>query len=211
MTCVVVLTLFFMGLVVALVINVWVSGHIEDLNDLLPYKMVLWGQSCIFIIASTGFLLYGIRAHSVMKTSEKWNQVLYRLNLVMGSCTLCATLRVVMLLILYLDVYLFKTGFFPDKPVLWLALSQWIPFYGLLFIIQYVTRKSEVTTWTDTPILWNSTATTSRRTAYTGRIDEEDEDGLAIILRKTPSTPSAPLYGLSGSDNSESDADFGKD
>jgi len=205
MVLVVGFTLFFLSLVLTLVIDVWIEGHMEHMYELLPYKMIIWAQALIFIISSTGFLAYGLYAHYQMKSTEKWHEILARLNVVMFTCSLCALLRVSMLILSYMENQR-GTSYIPNRPIIYLLLSQWIPFYGILCVIQYVTRKPEVTSWTDTALLWNSVATTSRRSGHTGiRIDEEeDEDGLIIVLKKSPSTPGTPLYGLStGSQDSD--------
>jgi len=172
--------LFFFGLTIVEVYDIIDHEHI-DLDHLLSFKITFWSQAIGFAIASSGFLIYGIRALNNMKHSEKWYQIYRRLNFVLFTCTLCAGLRVGMLLIS--NEVDFGVAMIPNYPFFWLALSQWIPFFGLLFVIQYVTRKPEPVMIADTE-LW-STVTHSTHT----RIDSEDEDVVAKNLSDHNSNP----------------------
>jgi len=100
-------------------------------------------------VASSGFLVYGLKVHSSVRQlddKEKRTKVIWRLNLVIFVCTCCCMLRLIMAILLYLNNWGGETTTLAGSDsllALWLLLSQWIPHFGLAVTMLYVTRRPE--------------------------------------------------------------------
>jgi len=183
--------LSYFGLIINTIKDILQQGQI-DLRSFLSFKISIWYQAGGFVLASLSFFIYGVYARSQMEHSETWDEIYRRLNLIMLTCTICTTLRVCMLVILMIEPTISEYIVPTDIPVLWYTLSQWIPFFGLLIIIQYITRKRGENSTAESEIHW-----TDKVSTFHTRIDEDnDYVGLARNLRKKrPQQSYVPLYG----------------
>jgi len=216
---------------VPLVAQLSIVGY-ESLNDLVFYQVLVWTQVVFFLVTSIGFLGYGLLVYHAFQRSDNdpsWWILLRKLNIVMFTTTVCCLLRFLMLIVLYLEVWLDHV-LLPTNGsyvfIVWLVLSQWIPFYGLLGVMQYVTRKSEFNTASETPLLESSDDHHGSYLSARIDIDEDErkqnqeeeqsqtESSLDILLHPTSassSTASNDTDSTSGSRRSQTQNAINRD
>lgn len=111
-------------------------------NDVKIQIILAWWIAGTLSLASTFFLLYGIYAQKrlgLIFYGTIWqSQILRQVNLTVIMCTICCYVRALMLVWLVLEntniTPAFLGGDYPH-PIVWICLSQIIPYYGLCFIM----------------------------------------------------------------------------
>jgi len=123
---------------------------IENLTDIVAYKVYFWCSGLWFLGASFGFLLYGLKVHvalqSVLHQDPAQTQVLIKLTVVIAICFCCFLLRFIMLLLLFINQWEEYHTDFLDKEeyfLLWNFASQFLPYFGLFGTMLYITRRPD--------------------------------------------------------------------
>jgi len=146
--CVFVLCLIYLCFNIYVIFKCWQYG-MEKIFDLFVYKLYFWCAGTWLLFASLGFLIYGIKIHwtirRIIHDYDKQVKMLLKLTGVIAVCFCCCLIRVVCLAVLYI------TDFSQHELIItseqyyftWDLFSYFLPYYGLLGTMVYVTRKAD--------------------------------------------------------------------
>jgi len=129
-------------------VKCWEYG-MENLFDLLIYKLYFWCAGTWLLLASLGFLIYGIKIHwtisRIIHDYEKQVRMLFKLTGVIAICFVCCLIRVIALAFLYVADFSneMEIIFSDQYYFVWYLISYFLPYYGLLATMLYVTRKAD--------------------------------------------------------------------
>eukprot|EP00808_Paulinella_micropora_P020335 g80704.t1 len=131
---------------------------VDDAQSGAAYSTIFYVSILSLTVITLGFLGYGMRIRNTWKRyrlHETHSHLLRMLVFVVFVCCLCCLLRSVMLLVLWLNLRGVNFYVDPNKwPIpVWLLLSQWLPDFGLVSVMCWMTQTPDRTaddeSWTD--------------------------------------------------------------